>query len=331
MNRQRVLVVLVLFFLCVCAGSPFVGMTDIPAAVLFKPSAGTVAAEIFWNIRVPRVCISMLTGAALALSGMTFQALFRNPLATPFTLGVSSGASLGAALYVWTGMSFALWGISGISVFAFTGAVLSIALVYGLIRAKGAVTPAAMLLAGVCINFSFSSLILLIQYLADFSGSFKIVRWLMGSLETIGFEPVKNIVLFVLCGCIIIFCCINALNLMSLGEEIAVSRGVAASKIRGLLFFATSLMVGSVVAVCGPIGFVGMMVPHICRLLVGPDHRYLMPASLLFGSSFLTVCDALARTLIAPAEIPVGVITAVLGGPFFLWLLFTWPGERITA
>ncbi len=194
---------------------------------------------------------------------------------------------------------------------------------------KGGFSTATMLLAGVAINFFFSSLILLIQYFSDFTDSFRILRWLMGGLETVGFESVVNTLPFVLAGIFIVFTQVHGLNLMCLGEEIAISRGVAINKTRCLLFFATSLMVGGIVAVCGPIGFVGMMVPHICRLMIGADHRFLLPATLLFGGSFLCLCDTAARTLIAPAEIPVGVITAVLGGPFFLWLLVSWSSEKI--
>jgi iron complex transport system permease protein len=277
--------------------------------------------DIFWKIRVPRVCISFLAGAGLAVSGMAFQAMFRNPLATPFTLGVASGASLGASIYVRLGLVFSILGISGISIAAFAGAILSILLVYGLTRARRGFSITTMLLAGVAISFFFSSVILFTQYMSDFSQSFRILRWLMGGLEAVGFESVLNMAPFVISGSAIIIYMTYELNLMMTGEEIAASRGVSVRKTKKILFFATSLMVGGVVAICGPIGFVGMMVPHICRLLIGADHRYLTPATLLFGGAFLTLCDMLARTLIAPAEIPVGIITALLGGPFFIWLL----------
>jgi iron complex transport system permease protein len=147
------------------------------------------------------------------------------------------------------------------------------------------------------------------------------MRWLMGGLEVTGFESVLNLAPFVISGCAIMFFATHELNLLTAGEEIALSRGVDVSKTKRVLFFGASLMVGSVVAVCGPIGFVGLMVPHMCRLIVGADHRYLTPAAMLFGGSFLTVCDTVARTIIAPAEIPVGIITALLGGHFFVWLL----------
>jgi iron complex transport system permease protein len=187
-----------------------------------------------------------------------------------------------------------------------------------------------MLLAGVAVSFFFSSLILFLQYLSDFTQSFRIVRWLMGGIEVAGYDAVIGILPFTLAGGAIVFLLTGELNLITTGEDIAASRGVEVGRVRTVLFFAVSLMVGGVVAVCGPIGFVGLMAPHISRLLVGANHRYLAPASLLFGGAFLTLCDTLARTVIAPAEIPVGVITAILGGPFFLWLLIC-PKSKIKS
>jgi iron complex transport system permease protein len=280
-----------------------------------------VSAEIFWRIRVPRALTAFLAGLALALSGMAFQALFRNPLATPFTLGVSSGASFGAAVYVLFGASFAILGISGATLASFLGAGLSMLLVYGLTLTRKGFSTYTMLLAGVAVSFFFSSLILFLQYLSNFTQMFRILRWLMGGFETVGYRPVYSILPFALAGSIVILILTRELNLLATGDDIAASRGVSVRRTRHWLFFATSLMVGAVVSVCGPIGFVGMMAPHICRLLIGSDHRWLGPATLLFGGLFLTLCDTLGRTLIAPAEIPTGVITSLLGGPFFVWLL----------
>ncbi|MBN1294057.1 MAG: iron ABC transporter permease [Candidatus Latescibacteria bacterium] len=288
----------------------------------------TIKADIFWKIRIPRVLMAFLSGAALALSGMTFQALFRNPLATPFTLGVSSGAAFGATIYVKSGLIISLFGISGQSVSAFIGALLAITMVYGLTCARRGFSTATMLLAGVAVSFFFSSFILFIQYMSDFTNSFRILRWLMGGLETVGFGSVLTLLPFMMIGSSIVLFFNRELNLMSVGEDIAKSRGVNVKSIKTILFFATSLMVGGVVSQCGPIGFVGMMSPHICRLLIGYDHHYLTPATLLFGGLFLTLCDIFSRILIAPAEIPVGVITALLGGPFFLWLLISGSSEH---
>lgn len=306
--------------------APIVGMKVTPLDAVFNPESGGRESEIFWMLRVPRVCVSFLAGAALAISGMSFQALFRNPLATPFTLGVSSGAALGAAIYIRLGLPVVILGIPGISISAFAGASVSILLVYSFTRLRSGFTTGTMLLAGVAISFFFSSVNLFTQYISDFTQTFRIIRWLMGGLEVVGFQSVAQMTPFVVAGSLVILLLTHELNLLTTGEELAVSRGVNLRLVRGAIFFATSLMVGGVVAVCGPIGFVGMMSPHICRLLIGPNHRFLAPATLLFGGAFLTVCDTFARTIIAPAEIPVGVITALLGGPFFIWLL-VW-GDR---
>jgi iron complex transport system permease protein len=171
------------------------------------------------------------------------------------------------------------------------------------------------------VSFFCSSLILFLQYLSDFTRTYRMLRWVMGGLEIVDFGEVLGLLPFAVSGCLIVLYLSHELNLITTGEELAASRGVAVQRTKLVLFAATSLMVGAVVALCGPIGFVGLMAPHICRLLVGPDHRCLMPATLLFGGAFLVVCDTLARTLIAPTELPVGIITALLGGPFFLWLL----------
>ncbi len=327
-SRKIILTAAILFSLAIALIVPFVGMKTIGLQSLLHPPPGSSEPFIFWNIRIPRLLASFTAGAALAISGMTFQAMFRNPLATPFTLGVASGASLGAALYVRLGLSFSLFGVSGLSLFAFLGAILSIGLVYGLSRMKRSFPTATMLLAGVAVSFLFSSLILFIQYISGFIHSFRIVRWLMGSLENIGYQSVFEMLPFVVSGAFMVLLLGRELNLLLTGEEIAHSRGVDVKAVKKTLFFATSLMVGGVVAICGPIGFVGMMVPHICRLIVGADHRWLAPMILLFGGAFLAICDTLSRTLIAPAEIPVGVITALLGAPFFLWLLLRGESEK---
>jgi iron complex transport system permease protein len=277
--------------------------------------------EILLNIRVPRVLCAFLAGTMLSLSGMAFQSLFRNPLATPFTLGVSSGAALGAAIFIRFGAVFTVLGISGTSIAAFIGALLAILLVYSLTRVKGGFSTPTLLLAGIAISFFFSSVILFIQYISGLTHSFRIVHWLMGTLTTADYGKLVNLLPFFTAGSLIVFLLHRELNLLMVGEDISISRGVNVSRVKKLIFLAASLMVGGVVAICGPIGFVGMMSPHICRLLVGADHRFLTPATFLFGGLFLVVCDTLSRILIAPSEMPVGIITALLGGPFFIWLL----------
>jgi len=328
-KKSVLLAAVVLFSITILTATPFIGMDRISLNDLINAGADTVKADIFWKIRLPRVLVAFLAGAGLSISGMAFQAMFRNPLATPFTLGVSSGAAFGAILYIKIGLIFSLLGLSGQLFVSFLGAVLSVALVYGITRMRQGFSTVTMLVAGVAINFFFSSLILFIQYISDFANSFRIIRWLMGGFEVVGFFPVKTILPFVLVGSFIIFYLVNELNLLTLGEDLAVSRGGDIKKIKLFLFLGTSLMVGGIVAICGPIGFVGMMAPHICRLFIGWNHRYLAPVSFLFGGTFLVLCDALARIIIAPAEIPVGVITALLGGPFFLWLLVRGSAENL--
>ncbi|HUF48710.1 MAG TPA: iron ABC transporter permease [Vicinamibacterales bacterium] len=277
--------------------------------------------EILWRIRVPRVCLGLAAGAALAASGMAFQAMFRNALATPYTLGVSSGASLGAALYMRAALRLDAAGIDGVSLAALAGAVLSTMLVYGLTRLSRAFSTATLLLAGVATSFSFTSLILLTQYTSDVTTAFRVGRWLMGGLEVVGFEPVWQVLPFATVGLIVVTVLTREMDLLVVGEDLAATRGVSVEHVKRLLFFAVSLMVGGVTAVCGPIGFVGLIVPHIGRLLVGGHHRFLAPFSILGGATFLVTCDTVARVAIAPVEVPVGSITALVGGPFFLTLL----------
>jgi iron complex transport system permease protein len=304
--------------------APFWGRMSIPFSALWGEVApeNSVLVDILWNFRIPRVLMAFLAGSALATSGMVFQAMFRNPLATPFTLGVSSGAALGAALSIQFGWSFAVLGISGVSLAAFLGAVVSILIVYGLTRGSGnGSSTATMLLAGVAVSFFFSSLILLVQYVSDPSRSFRMLRWVMGGLgEIVGFDDVLHVFPFAVTGCLIAWYLTHELNLLTTGEQFAFSRGVNVDRTKLLLFLGVSLMVGAVVAVCGPIGFVGLVAPHICRLMVGSDHRWLFPLSWLFGGAFLVVCDTVARMMMA-TELPVGILTSLLGGPFFLWLL----------
>jgi iron complex transport system permease protein len=323
LKRREIVILLSLLVggLLVVMAAPFVGMKGISLNHILDGTRYPVDHDIFWHVRVPRVLLAWLAGAGLALAGMTFQSLFRNPLATPFTLGIASGASLGAAIAIRLGWTVLILGVSGVSIAAFVGALASVMLVFGLTRLRRGFSSGTLLLAGVAVGFFFSSVILFVQYISSFSESYRIIRWLMGGLEVVGMDAPLSLLPFLLTGAGIIFFLVRELNLLATGEDIAASRGVDVKLTRQLLFFATSLLVGGVVALCGPIGFVGMMCPHICRLLVGPNHRVLAVATMLFGGLFLTLCDTFARTIIAPAEIPVGVITALLGGPFFLWLL----------
>jgi iron complex transport system permease protein len=327
MKKSFILYALLMLAILTLLAAPFIGRYPVPLSDLWQSGeSGTI--NVLWKLRIPRVAITFLAGTALAVSGMVFQAMFRNPLATPYTLGISSGASLGASIYIayfserWT---FLVLGIPPQTICAFAGAVATILLVYLLAtRAPKGSTTATMLLAGVALSFFFSSLILFLQYMSDFTRSYRMLRWVMGGIESVvDFGNVWTVLPFVLAGCLLVAYLIHELNLMLMGEDFAVSRGVALESTKMLLYFAVSMMVGAVVAVCGPIGFVGLMAPHICRLLIGPDHRSLFPATMLLGGAFLVICDTLGRTIIPDTELPVGIITALLGGPFFLWLLFS--------
>ena len=292
---------------------PMIGSTD----VLHDPRGR----EILMKLRIPRVLTAFLAGIALASSGMIFQALFRNPLATPYTLGVSGGAALSATLWMRFGAPLFFLSISGTSIAGFLGALGAVALVYGLARMKSGFPTATLLLAGVAVNLFFSSLILLMQYFSDPGETFRMIRWLMGGFSVVGFTTPINLAVFTAIGLIIAALLTREMNLLLTGEELAGARGVNVTRTKKMLFFSASLMTGAGVAFCGPIAFVGLMVPHICRQFIGSDHRKLFPAVILFGGAFLVVCDGLARTVLAPVEMPAGLITALLGGPFFLWLL----------
>jgi iron complex transport system permease protein len=301
--------------------SPLVGIKMTSLFAVFTPDSANVESQIFWSLRLPRVLTAFFAGAALAMSGLVFQTLFRNPLATESTLGATSGASFGAAVFSRIAPTLPAVAASGTFFFAFTGAILSMTMVYGVVRFKRQASMTVMLLAGVAVSFFFSSLILLVQSTADFYNSYKLLRWLMGGLASSSYRDVLLLVPGVILIAIAILYYRRELDLWLAGEDIAVSRGVETRRLRTILFILTSLVVGVVVSVCGPIGFVGLVAPHIARRLSGQAHRLLLGSSALLGGTFLVLADTLARSITAPAELPVGAITALLGGPFFLWIL----------
>ncbi len=303
---------LVIIFLILLVVAPFVGALDIrPASIL----GNELFSQVFWELRVPRVLIAVIVGAVLTVSGLVFHALFRNVLACPFTLGVSSGASLGAALFFKFGLGF----IAGPTLFAFSGALITILLITAVSRIS--YSSDGILLSGIICSFFFSSLVLLVQYLSDVNEVFKLNRWLMGGLDVVGMQSIYTLLCTAVPGIAAVFIHRRDLDLLSFGDEIAESRGVDAARVRRKLLFFTALMVGGVVSTCGPIGFIGIIVPQIARAMFGLKHEDLFLSSLLLGASFLLLCDTMARTLFLPNEIPVGVITALFGGPFFLWIL----------
>ena len=305
--------------------APLVGPEPIRLGRVFDraiPFARNVDAQIFFIARLPRVLAAALVGCALATAGVVFQALLRNPLASPDTLGVSAGAALGAIIAITFNLHLRAGSLTTVPVASFLGAAGALLVVYGLstVRRRGLSTN-VLLLAGVTLNAFFAALILFVQYLGNFTETFRTVRWLMGDLDVAGYAPLAAAAPLVLIALVAIAFLPRPLNLLSLGTEAAASRGVDVAGAQRLALFSASLATGAAVALAGPIGFIGIIVPHLVRLLVGADHRLVLPASACFGAAFLVACDLVARTAFAPLQLPVGVITAVLGGPFFLWLL----------
>jgi iron complex transport system permease protein len=272
------------------------------------------------HVRGPRVVLGAVVGAGLAVIGMTLQALVHNPLADPYLLGVSSGASVGAVAVIVTGG--AVLGAASMPVAAFVGAVGALALVYVLSRAGGRTTTTRLVLAGVAVAYVLSavtSLMLLTARSGDQAR--QVLTWMLGGLGGAQWDSLWMPMAAVLLGLVYLLAQARTLNVLLAGDEAAVTMGVDANRFRIVTFVLASLMTGVLVAVSGPIGFVGLILPHAVRLLVGSDHRRALPAAALAGASFLVLADIAARTLASPQEIPVGVLTALCGGPFFLWLI----------
>jgi iron complex transport system permease protein len=302
--------------------APFIGSTSLSFSRVFSgsiPFADNVDAQIFFIARLPRALAAALVGGTLAAAGVVFQGLLRNPLATPYTLGVSAGGARGARVAITFG---AAWAMGGGASASLAGAFLAVGIVYALASARHrGLSTTVLLLAGVTLNAFFSALILFVQYVGDFAQTFRALRWLMGDLDVAGYAPLVYALPFVAVAFAAFAWLARPLNLLSIGSEAAGTRGVNVVQAQRVAFFSASLATGAAVSVGGPIGFVGIIVPHLIRLIVGADHRLVLPASAFFGAAFLVACDVIARTVLAPVELPVGIITAVLGGPFFLWLL----------
>jgi iron complex transport system permease protein len=302
--------------------APFIGSTPIAFTRVFSrtvPFSDNIDSQIFFLARLPRALAAAVVGGTLAAAGVVFQGLLRNPLATPYTLGVSAGAALGAMVAITFSAALPFGGVASASL---AGAALAVAIVYALASARHAgLSTTVLLLAGVTLNAFFSALILFVQYLSNFTQVFRALRWLMGDLDVGSYAPILAALPFVVLAFAAFVWLAKPLNLLSLGADAAEARGVDVERAQRIAFFSASLATGAAVSVGGPIGFVGIIVPHLVRILVGSDHRVVLPASTFFGAAFLVGCDVIARTAIAPMELPVGVITALLGGPFFLWLL----------
>jgi iron complex transport system permease protein len=275
---------------------------------------------IVFDIRLPRVVLAALVGAALALAGATYQGLFRNPLADPYLIGVAQGAALGAVIGFLMPLSGISLGLGLVPLLAFIGALLSVLVVYSLARVGRTVPVATLILAGVALGALLGAIV---AYLAITSGQFLhgIMFWLAGSFSLSQWSEVKIVIPIIFVGTIVILAFSRMLNIMQLDEEQAQQLGINVERLKIILLAAATLITAAAVSFVGIIGFVGIITPHAVRLIWGPDYRFLIPLSLLGGAIFLIIADILARTLIAPSEIPIGVITALCGAPFFLYLL----------
>lgn len=299
-------------------------------------SASGPEGEILFRTRLPRVLLGAAIGGGMAACGAVLQALLRNPLACPQMLGVSGGASLGGILGLiffphWLLPAGGLIGeVSWVPLAAFGGALLSMLVIYRLSLFHGRLHPYHLLLSGVIFNSLIAAVIMFLNSVVDFYQAQGLLFWLMGSLSTRAYFTVAFIWAYVLFGFFWLWTKGLSLNLITLGEETAMQLGVETGSLQRQIFIAASLMIGAMVSVSGMIGFVGLMIPHVMRLIVGSDHRLLLPASFLAGGIFLAWADTLARILLAPAELPVGIITAFFGAPFFLFLLYREGGKKAT-
>ncbi|UCB57239.1 MAG: iron ABC transporter permease [Candidatus Omnitrophota bacterium] len=307
-KRLRIFILLFVIFVVSIIVSAFSGASQLKLDTV-------VGKDILWKIRIPRIVLGLLVGGALACCGAVFQGLLRNPLAEPYTLGISGAAALGVTLGVTSGAS----GIY-LPVFAFAGSAFSVFLVYS-VAAKKRFSNPSLILGGVILSFLFSSLVFLIFSISKAEDIHGVMLWLMGDLSSASDYLIRIIPFFILPGLGLLFVFSSELNILTLGEEKARHLGVNAEQVKKILFITASFITGACVAASGIIGFVGLIIPHFMRRIVGVDHRALLPVSCIAGAGFLVLCDSIARTIIRPLELPVGVITGIFGGVFFLSFL----------
>lgn len=330
MRVIRISLILFLFLIFTILLSMLLGTADVTIVQLWGILAGDTEVEemtklIVLNIRLPRIIAAGLAGFSLSLGGLVFQAILRNPLADPFILGVSSGGAFGAVLGIMLGFSFNL----GIPLLSFAGAMLTIYLVLVMGQRKMGMESSTILLAGVIINAFFTAIIMFFISTAADDRLHTMLFWLYGDLSQSAYVQFTIIAPVVVMAFIILYGLSRHLNLITAGEETALQLGVDIKRTKMICFLVVSLAIGLVVSFSGLIGFVGLIVPHLGRMVLGSDHRLLMPVSALGGAVFLIAADTVARTIISPSELPVGVITAFIGAPFFIYLLKT-RGSRWT-
>ncbi|MEE8386073.1 MAG: iron ABC transporter permease [Dehalococcoidia bacterium] len=312
-----------------------VGLGDAWSAY-FQDDQDSIAYWIGFRHRLSRTLLALQAGITLALCGATFQTLFRNPLATPYTLGIASGGSLGALVAIKLGIDASLLGVSGITASAFVGALGVIAVVFSLTRGPRRLTTNELLLAGVTMGLFCAAMMMLVTYLSSARETFEIVRWMMGSLDTVGGAQLAPSLAIIVPAWVVLVLSARSLNQYVLGEELASTRGISVARLQAVCILSASLATAAVVAVCGPIGFVGLVVPHITALVVGRDCRVLLPAAAIIGGVFLCVCDWISQLAmvwvgavtgqeLGATILPIGVVTAVVGVPIFLVLLYKRP------
>jgi iron complex transport system permease protein len=323
-------VTVVVFVGCLGLGTQSIPYSRIIAVVMssvVEPSTeqglGDPTSVILLQVRMPRVLLAFFVGGSLAMVGVALQALLRNPLADPFVIGISSGAALGAAIALLFGLGISVGSISALPVCAFAGALLSLMIMYRISAAQYGFSVYTLLLAGVVLNAIFSAFIMFLTSIADPNRAFGMYAWLMGTLTGPDWSTLGILVLYLGAGLVMLGMHAQSLNLLTLGEETARSLGVEVERVKKSVFLAAALLTGAVVSFSGIIGFVGLIIPHAVRLVVSADHRLLLPVAGLVGGMFLMMADTVARTALSPSEFPVGVITALVGGPVFLWLLTT--------
>ncbi len=328
-------VALILAVLCLQFGTQYIGLGKLAgvfSSALFDRSMDNEAVNttgvILLQVRLPRVFLGFLVGVCLASVGVALQALLRNPLADPYVLGVSSGAALGVAVAVLFGIGTTVLAFSLLPVCGFVGGLVALLVVYRMAATYDRLPIHSVLLAGVILNAIFSALIMFITSIMEPNRSFGMMAWLMGSLTAPAYPALAALSVYLLAGLFLLFKQVRVLNILALGEEPARSLGIDTERAKRLIFLVSALLTGAVVSVSGMIGFIGMIIPHAVRLVIGADHRLLLPASALVGGMFLMVADTIARTFFVPSEVPVGIITALAGGPFFVYLL-VWRKDRL--
>ncbi|MER5567685.1 iron ABC transporter permease [Streptomyces goshikiensis] len=330
MSRRRApaVVLLLTAALAACAVAGLaLGPVRIPPgqvldAVLDGPGRPGAFASIVWDVRMPRVLLGAVVGAGLAVAGTVLQALVRNQLADPFLLGASSGASAGAVAVIVLGAGAGVLGGIGVPLAAFAGSMGALVAVYALARRGGTMTTGRLILAGVAVQYVLSALTSLVLVLAAHPDQMRsVLFWTLGGLGGARWDELALPAVALLLGTGLLIALARPLDLLLAGEEGARTLGLDTGRFRAAVFVLTSLVIGVLVAYSGAIGFVGLMVPHAARMVVGAGHRALLPVAALGGAVFLSLADLLARTAAAPEEIPVGVVTALVGGPFFLWML----------